>query len=178
MLELMLLGILSSFIYFRVQILNIIRENKLQKEIIFTLLILLTFYNFGVTISSTLSVLIFIVILYKKKCVELSGTLWDEIVKFEKIMDNAIENSSTENNNVDENAIESVDNENVDNESVVESVESVESEDSVIKESKNLKKKVKLAKKMSKIKKRMNSIMEKMTEELDDGEEADTELSD
>lgn len=150
MLELILLGILSSFIYFKTQILSIIQANKLQKEIIFGLLILLTFYNFGITISSTLSVLIFIVILYKKKCIKLSGLLWEEIVKFEKIIDNAIDNPP--------------------------SVED-KSEDSVVKESKNLKKKVNLAKKMSKIKKRMNTIMEKMTEELSEGEE-DIELSD
>jgi hypothetical protein len=171
MLELILLGILSSFIYFRVQILSVIQINKLQKEIIFGLLILLTFYNFGITISSTLSVLIFIIILYKKKCIELSCLFWEEIVKFEKIIDNAIDNPSSVKEVV---AKEVVAKEVVAKEVVAKEVVSIKSEDSVVKNSNTLKHKMKLAKKMSKIKKKMNTIMKKMTDELDN----DSQLSD
>ena len=174
MIEIILLGVLSGFLYFRKQILEIIEHNKLQKEIIFFILIILTLFNFGITISSILTVLILIVILYKKKCVELSGFLWNEIVKFEKVLDEAVENSPSKNLADIDDSDESVNGvESVNSVESVDDIGSVGSDLSIIKENKKVKKKVKLASKMNKIKKRMNDIMVKMSNEIKDDLDGD-----
>lgn len=85
--EILLFIILIIFLFLREKIINLIKKNNIQKELIFVLLLFLVFYNLGKSPLAFVSLFILIGVFYNQKCIKLGRTLCCELEKFEKLLD-------------------------------------------------------------------------------------------